>query len=825
MTPTSRQETMINLKINFDGKILRFRLPLRELLPLTLPEKLRDLLRIPPESMVVFERYSDSAGTYISLEPNNTSAYKQLYRAAKAKLRLRLRATVVNSQEKISDNSTSAAQVENNNPNEASSQATPKNNDGTASITKSPDQMKKSDLTHDVQPNLENLHICDQLNDVSITNDTTTGTEDLESKQTAENTNSKVTVQGKCPYFSSIVEKDGHLPAYRECSDNKPTLRSLTLEQILGNEIVKENSTSILTDDLLTKAVMCNNCKSLINGEHYHCSNCDDGDYDLCQTCIENGNLCYVESHWLIKRVIENGKLVNSVTQTMAPKSQSQPKENVSTNQNSDISIAIRACNCCVREFTEEHFVTCTTCPDYDLCMSCHISLKHGHHPNHAFIAVDKDKCLDLAAQNLLASGRNTEHDATCDGCNKFIFGVRHKCLDCPDWDYCSSCFSNANSMHPRHRFVPIYENSPNLYQPISQKFRHHGVFCDGPLCKNISTYIWGDRYKCAVCDDTDFCASCEASPENKHDDNHPLIKFRIPVSQVSVTTIDGQDIQQGPTLGDKRSDTCETSEAKLALNVNTPTQVHTIYDLNPPEILNSERVEITEDSSLLVESKTIADENLKSKNKPVLRAEFVRDTITDGTSFPPNEIFKQTWYLRNCGTDSWPRGCYVKFVAGKNMSFVNTQNLNNFNEHEKAAISSISDTEVAPGEMIGFTVLLKAPCDPGNFISHWRLVTSDDVTVGTNLWCDINVQKAAPILKKDSKKESANESSQLIFPALENEGPLKNVQESNPKLTEMEDFEFSTSWGSSDEHIDDLFLTDDEYDILDASDEYYFTQ
>lgn len=126
MTPTSRQETMINLKINYDGQILRFRLPLRELLPLTLPEKLRNLLRIPPESMVVFERYSDSAGTYVSLEPNNTSAYKQLYRAAKAKLRLRLRATLVNSQEKISDNSTSAAQIENNNPNEASSQAIPK---------------------------------------------------------------------------------------------------------------------------------------------------------------------------------------------------------------------------------------------------------------------------------------------------------------------------------------------------------------------------------------------------------------------------------------------------------------------------------------------------------------------------------------------------------------------------------------------------------------------------------------------------------------------------------------------------------------------------
>jgi next-to-BRCA1 protein 1 len=47
----------------------------------------------------VFERYSDSAGTFVTLDPENTPVYKQLFRAAKAKLKLRIKATIVTQQE------------------------------------------------------------------------------------------------------------------------------------------------------------------------------------------------------------------------------------------------------------------------------------------------------------------------------------------------------------------------------------------------------------------------------------------------------------------------------------------------------------------------------------------------------------------------------------------------------------------------------------------------------------------------------------------------------------------------------------------------------
>lgn len=56
--------------------------------------QLRHCLNIKPEQHAVFERFSDSAGGYIILEPTNQQVFKTLIRAAKAKSKLRLKATV-----------------------------------------------------------------------------------------------------------------------------------------------------------------------------------------------------------------------------------------------------------------------------------------------------------------------------------------------------------------------------------------------------------------------------------------------------------------------------------------------------------------------------------------------------------------------------------------------------------------------------------------------------------------------------------------------------------------------------------------------------------
>lgn len=52
---------------------------------------------------------------------------------------------------------------------------------------------------------------------------------------------------------------------------------------------------------------------------------------------------------------------------------------------------------------------------------------------------------------------RNEQHSATCDVCDQRIFGRRHKCLDCGDWDHCDECVDKARRMHPaHHHFIAL---------------------------------------------------------------------------------------------------------------------------------------------------------------------------------------------------------------------------------------------------------------------------------------------------------------------------------------------------------------------------------
>lgn len=69
-----------------------------------------------------------------------------------------------------------------------------------------------------------------------------------------------------------------------------------------------------------TFSVYCNRCNAAIPDAHYHCSTCDDGDFDLCQACIDKGVVCDGSNHWMIKRFVKNGKVINSTTETLAPK-------------------------------------------------------------------------------------------------------------------------------------------------------------------------------------------------------------------------------------------------------------------------------------------------------------------------------------------------------------------------------------------------------------------------------------------------------------------------------------------------------------------------
>ena len=417
---------------------------------------------------------------------------------------------------------------------------------------------------------------------------------------------------------------------------------------------------------------------------------------------------------------------------------------------------------------SEKEFVTCTACDDYDLCMECHTGNKHGHHPGHAFKAATSEMALPALADFLCNAGRNVRHSAVCDGCEKFIYGVRHKCLNCPDWDFCSECVKNAKYIHPRHRFVPIYEP---LAEPVPCAVRHYGIYCDGPLCKEKEnpSYIEGTRYKCAVCHDLDFCANCEAIPSNRHNRTHPLIKFKTPVRSVSVTTM-SEDKNGLPitTLGDlpaRKSTATET--VPVAPSANAATQVQTIVDMKPTEEAQpktiKEKIEISNLLAKPVQEKTAVKnvlptpiQEVKVEPKPIvtvqslkletsskpqdLDAHFVRDTIADGSKISTEQQFVQVWTLRNPGPVAWPSGCSVRHVGGDNMLNIDNSRPLSQAELAEASESNVVGRSVEAGEEVSFRIVMKAPKREGTAISYWRLKKADGTPFGHRLWCDIDV-------------------------------------------------------------------------------------
>ncbi|WYZ41695.1 hypothetical protein EsH8_V_000590 [Colletotrichum jinshuiense] len=836
-------DTQVTLKINFDGMTRRHKLTLRDMGPSTLEERVRSLLALSQDANIVLERYSDSAGSYITLDKQNVSVYKQLYRAAKAKQKLKLRVT------KLSEEKTTPRPVSVEDVPEPTTPAAP---------------LVKEEQQPEVAPTQPLVDLRQS------------STIDAEPKQ--ELPTSDIGADFEASILASLLRRhakinDDEAPA--AASVDVPVSEGITArDQWFANAATTDSAPTrsswgrcpALMHPSTNFAVCCNSCDQTVPEAHYHCSTCDDGDFDLCQNCVDQGITCYGADHWLIKRVVKNGQIVNSTTETIAPKIKA--KETVQEAVKPAVNInellrpvfntalySMRTCNCCVTELPEASFLHCTSCEDFDLCHACFEKDLHGHNPKHPFVPAVEGAHVPSHIQIKLAPGRNQSHNAICDGCDKYIAGVRHKCLDCPDWDYCADCIVNSKFVHPNHRFVPVYEPLQEVQSRAISRSVHFGICCDGPLCArahNAPTYIAGVRYKCTVCHDTDFCANCEASPANTHNKTHPLVKFKTPVRHVTVTTTgergDGQRMQQMGDRNIRRTSSRSTETTTVTASINV---VQTVVDVKPTEpAVKEEVVEKTPEPEPEIKKEVVEEKPAPIVEKPLteqdLQAVFVRDTVADGTTLPPNHVFEQTWVLRNDGDVAWPAGCSVKFVGGDYMGHVDSNHPAGISELVSASESTVCYAPLAPGQEFSFNVLLRTPAREGKIISYWRLTTNDGLKFGHRLWCDVSVQAPKSVVEevkeevkeeiKEEPKEEPKEvveemqSSNMIFPKLEKESPVSSIHreakiESVPATSseaeEFEDCGEEEEWDAS----DDGFMTDEEYDILDASDEEFLEE
>ena len=246
-------------------------------------------MNIPAEKNATFERYSDSAQRYVVLATHDVAVWKQLWRAAKAKLKLRLKVTAVPAPE---------VQEVKETPQEAQSEV-------------AKPQRREPDAIRAI------INAQTALYGRANASETTLRPEALPARPIAA---AEAPVPE--PFVVNEVPKT-NIPVLRPC-EAMPPLTAFT--------------------------VHCNNCNDTISNLHWHCGICEEGDYDLCPNCIDFGVHCEIDSHFLIKRSIENGRVVNSTMETatrtpiVAGTTEKAPVE-VKEDIESEMT---RTCNCCV---------------------------------------------------------------------------------------------------------------------------------------------------------------------------------------------------------------------------------------------------------------------------------------------------------------------------------------------------------------------------------------------------------------------------------------------------------------------------------------------
>ena len=280
--------------------------------------------------------------------------------------------------------------------------------------------------------------------------------------------------------------------------------------------------------------------------------------------------------------------------------------------------------------------------------------------------------------------------------------------------------------------------------------------------------------------------------------------------------------------MGDRPSArNAATETTPVASSVSTATQVQTVAEVKPVDVLAAPEP---------VES------DLPKKTASELQAWFECDSIPDGSKLEPNLLFQESWIIRNPGPDAWPANCAVYFTGGDHMLNVDTKNPSSVTAMAVATKSNVCECSVEPGQQAAFTVLLKSPEREGRAISYWRLKTPEGIPFGHKLWVDITVtappldvvtQKNPEVVeavKEEGKDEGVKtaESLTMIFPKLDKESPVSSVHglatPTAPALVKAGDEELAEEFEGlhfeDEDETDNGFMTDEEYDILDASDE-----
>lgn len=328
------------------------------------------MLSIPSSQTTTFERYSDSSSSFITLDSSIPSVYKQLYRAAKAKQKLKIRVTVTDKP------ATKPIEMPKSGP-------------------VLPDRLPTRCYVHPYISDpvkAENDLLDESKIDAYVKKNhpsATTLVPSVKSSSESQHEGAEDTISKPSkPYHWPVSEDGGFSDATKAAFQKKDVSSAVAKETLPENAFedekaapcffsTKNDFTAVDDHSNITEAleamrlasarvcsvpsnsftICCNNCDRPIPDAHWHCSICERGDFDLCQDCVGKGCLCDSEDHWLIKRFVKAGKVMNSTTETIAPKKATKIEEKAvpgaftSEIKREDIHESLdlsRTCNSCV---------------------------------------------------------------------------------------------------------------------------------------------------------------------------------------------------------------------------------------------------------------------------------------------------------------------------------------------------------------------------------------------------------------------------------------------------------------------------------------------
>jgi len=244
------------------------------------------------------------------------------------------------------------------------------------------------------------------------------------------------------------------------------------------------------------------------------------------------------------------------------------------------------------------------------------------------------------------------------------------------------------------------------------QGFVHEHVRCDG--CNTCP--IVGIRYKCAVCQDFDYCENCEQSIEHPH----PFLKIKNSTQNPkAILTVLEEDLPQ-EQLQQSIQNSFRQALSNQVRNISEKAKVSKaigglVDKIFKPKEQAPEKIE--EEKPKVEKIEKIEEVKVEEKKpvevvevqEPLLNVAFMKEicTIPSRPTINDKAIYK-TINLKNTGRTEWPSNSVLKNVVG-----VKGQ-----------------DTKVvplAPGKEFSCILILENPAEAGEFISGWRLAYHDE--------------------------------------------------------------------------------------------------